>query len=87
MFDLAVQCGVRIASHQYFWSGIRNYVVVRNHVPKAAGVSTPWSFFLRVSGCKYFCPANAANLMALFAAAFYDHATVFRCTQITNKNT
>lgn len=31
MFDLGAQFGLSIASHQYFWSGIRNYVEVRTH--------------------------------------------------------
>lgn len=29
MFDLGCQCGRPFAGHQYFWSGIQNYVEVR----------------------------------------------------------
>ena len=39
MFDLGAQFGLLIVGRQYFWSGIQNYVEVRNHVDRRRLVS------------------------------------------------
>lgn len=82
MFDLGAQFGVPIVSHQYFWSGIPNYVEIRNYpagrdlFPLRRGqVSLP---FGRSSA------ADPAGSLAV--AFFYDHATLFRRAQVTNKS-